>query len=149
MLPLVEDFMVDYYTKENKYHPWHRWIACPSSIYDLWLIMWYSQISTSILYYVRWTNIDYCAKNNFACGNSYVQHGLIIWVTRRVLYKRHELFTLREHMGSSPVFRGVRVVHLFFLCCVFVFVCLRAVSCVPYVASVSRLSILDYPFGFL
>jgi hypothetical protein len=46
---------------------------------------------------------------------------------------------------------GFRVAHLFsFLCCVvflwcFLFVCLRPVACVPNVASVSGLSILDYP----
>ena len=34
------------------------------------------------------------------------------------------------------------------LCYVFAF-CLRPVSCVPNVASVSGLPILDYPFGFL
>ena len=58
---------------------------------------------------------------------------------------------LREHLGSSPVFYEVRVAHLFsFLCCaVFMcFVCLRSVSCVPCVASVYGLSILDCPFGF-
>jgi len=104
--------MVDYHTKKKKYHPWHRCIA-------------------SILYDVKWTNIDYCTKNNVACVNSGVQQVLLIWVTRRVLYKRQELLTLREHMGSPPVFRVVRVAHLFcFLCCVvlfFVFVCLRSV----------------------
>jgi hypothetical protein len=31
----------------------------------------------------------------------------------------------------------------------FIFVCLRTVSCVPNVSSVSGLSIIDYPFGFL
>ena len=36
-------------------------------------------------------------------------------------YKRQELLTLCEHMGSPPVFGGVRVAHLFFsfLCVVF------------------------------
>jgi len=33
--------------------------------------------------------------------------------------------------------------------CVFCFVCLRRVYCVPNVAGVSGLFILDYPFGFL
>ena len=47
-------------------------------------------------------------------------------------------------------FGGARVAHLFsFLCCVFVFVCLRPVSCVPNVTSVSGFSILDWLFGFL
>ena len=36
-----------------------------------------------------------------------------------------ELLTLREHLGSSPVFRGVLVTYFFnFLCCVFVNLCL-------------------------
>ena len=66
--------------------------------------------------------------------------------------KRQELFTCHEHLGSPPVFGGVRVAHLFsFLCCVvlFCFVCLRLESCVNGVASVSGLSILDCPIGFL
>jgi hypothetical protein len=41
---------------------------------------------------------------------------------------------------------GVRV---FYLRSVLCFVCLRPVSCVPNVASVSGLSILDFFFGFL
>jgi len=37
-------------------------------------------------------------------------------------YKKQELLIFRAHMGSHPVFRGVRVVHHFsFLCCVFLF----------------------------
>jgi len=42
---------------------------------------------------------------------------LYTWVTRRVSYKKQELLTFREHMGSAPVFGGVRVAHRFsFLC---------------------------------
>ena len=53
------------------------------------------------------------------------------------------------HLDLPPVFGGVRVAHLFsFLCC-FIFVCLRPVSCVPNVASVSGLSFHNCPFGFL
>jgi len=49
-----------------------------------------------------------------------------------------------------PVVRRVRVAHLFrFLCYDFCVICLRPLSCVPNVACVSRLSILDYPFAFL
>jgi hypothetical protein len=62
--------------------------------------------------------------------------------------------------GFTPVFLfifhfflgWVRVSDLFsFLCCVvpFCFVCLRPVSCVLNVVSVSSLPILDFPFGFL
>ena len=48
------------------------------------------------------------------------------------------------------VFGGFRVAHRFsFLCCIVLIVYLRLVSCVPNVASVSGLSILDWPFGFL
>jgi len=51
----------------------------------------------------------------------------------------------------TPVFFGeVRVAYLFnFLCCVFCFVCLRPVSCMPNVASISGLSIPHCPFDFL
>ena len=52
------------------------------------------------------------------------------------------------HLGLPPVFGGVRVAHLFsFLCC-FIFVCLRPVSCVPNVASVSGFSFRNCPFVF-
>jgi hypothetical protein len=67
-----------------------------------------------------------------------------------VSYKKQELLTFREHLGSFPVFGGVRVSHLCgFLCCIFCFVCLRPVSCVTNVASVSGLFIPDCPFSFL
>ena len=59
--------------------------------------------------------------------------------------------------GLSQVFfwvgwgEGEVVHHFSFLCCVvFVsFVCLHPVSCVPNIAYVSGLSILDFPFVFL
>jgi len=67
-----------------------------------------------------------------------------------VSYKMQELSTLREHLGSPPVFDSVCVAHLFsFLCCVICFVYLRPVSYVLNVASVSGLSILKCPFVFL
>jgi hypothetical protein len=51
---------------------------------------------------------------------------------------------LALHLGSPPVLGWVRVAHLFsFLCC------LHPVSCVPNVVSVSGLSILHRPYGFL
>jgi len=63
-----------------------------------------------------------------------VQHILTIWVAWR----------------CSPLVFGICVAHRFsFLCCVFYFVCLRPVSCVPNVACFSGLSILNCPFGFL
>jgi hypothetical protein len=61
---------------------------------------------------------------------------------------RQGLLTLHVHLDSTPVFGEVRVAHLLsFLCCVFYFVCLRPVSCVPNVARFSGLSILDCSFG--
>ena len=48
----------------------------------------------------------------------------------RVSYKRQELLTLREHMGSSPVVGVVRVAHPFgFVCCVLSCACILCVSC--------------------
>ena len=53
----------------------------------------------------------------------------------------------------TAVFCGDCVADLFsFLCCVVIllcFGCLRPVFCVLNVASVSRLFIIDFPFGFL
>ena len=50
-------------------------------------------------------------------------------------------------MGSPPVFGEGCIAHLFsFLCCVICFACLRPVSCVTNVDSVSGLSIADFPF---
>ena len=65
-------------------------------------------------------------------------------------YKKQELLIIRVHLGSLHGLGGVRVAHDFsFLCCVFCFVCLRPVYCMPNVASVPGLSLLDYPFSFL
>ena len=74
-----------------------------------------------------------------------------IRVTRRVSYKKQERLTLREHLGSPPVFGGVSVPHLFsILCCVvfLCFICLHPVSYVPNVASFSGLFILTLPLRF-
>jgi hypothetical protein len=59
------------------------------------------------------------------------------------------MLTLREHLGTRPVFSGVHVAHFFsFLCCVFCFVCLRLVSCVPSVASSLDCQLLIVPLVF-
>ena len=64
-------------------------------------------------------------------------------------YKKQEQLIIRRHLGSLHVLGGVRVAHEFsFLCCVFCFVSLRVVYCVPNVGSFSGLSILDYSFNF-
>ena len=63
-----------------------------------------------------------------------------------VSYGRQEMHALRERVGSPPFFGGIRVVHRFsFLCCVFCFVCLSPVFCVPNVASFSGNAGTDYP----
>ena len=51
-------------------------------------------------------------------------------------YKRQELFTLSEHLGSFPVFDGVCIDHRLVVSVVLCIVCHRPVSCVPIVASV-------------
>ena len=70
---------------------------------------------------------------------------LTICVAWQVSFKIQELLTLREFLGSPPCFWWARVAQLSVLCFVF----LRSVSCVLNVASISRLFILDCPFGFL
>ena len=77
---------------------------------------------------------------------------LYIWVTRRVSYKKQEeLLTLHQYLVSPSVVAGAvllifGVFRVVFLFCI---ACLRRVSCVRNVASVSGLSILRCPFGFL
>ena len=66
-------------------------------------------------------------------------------------YKKQELPTLREHLGPPTVFYGVHVTNRFSFQCfvLFCFECLPPISCASKVTSVSGLSILDCPFGFL
>jgi len=64
-------------------------------------------------------------------------------------YKKQELLTLYVStcvLAFIPGFGGVRNAHRFsFLCCdVFLFVCRRPVSCMPNVASISGLPVLDF-----
>ena len=56
-----------------------------------------------------------------------------------------------EQLGSPQSFLVVGSMLLVFLifCVVFCFPCFRPLFCLPNVASVSRLTILDCPFGFL
>ena len=77
-----------------------------------------------------------------------------IWTTRRVSYKKQELLSLDNYIGSPLLFSvgPVLLISLVFcvLLCVFrVLFCLRPVSGVPNITSVSRFSILDCPFEFL
>ena len=59
-------------------------------------------------------------------------------------YKKQELFTLCEHLGSLMGFGGVHVAHRFRFCFVFfVFIFLLCL------AGVSGFAMLDCPFGFL
>jgi len=76
----------------------------------------------------------------------FYRNWLYMWAKWWVSYKKQELFTLREHLCSFPVFGAAYPVRfVVFLC----FVCLRPSSCVPNVVSDSVLSILDWPFAFL
>jgi hypothetical protein len=75
--------------------------------------------------------------NQFICllyrFSYFLHHWLFLdlakWVTRSVCYKKQELLTLREHLGSPPGFYVGSVLPIFsFPCCIFCFVCLRSVS---------------------
>ena len=61
------------------------------------------------------------------------------------------LFSLREHLGPLPIFRVADLISFRsgFLFCFCLFLCLRLVSCIPYDASFSVLSIIDCPLCFL
>ena len=61
-----------------------------------------------------------------------------------MFYKKQELITLREHMGSPQVFGGVRVTHLFRLLCVLCF-CALFVFVLCLVRAMLPMS-LDCPF---
>ena len=54
------------------------------------------------------------------------QTWLYIWVTRRVSYKKQELFTLCEHLSSPRFFGGVRVAHLPYVIVLSYYVSLRS-----------------------
>jgi len=75
-----------------------------------------------------------------------VKYVLAIRVTLRVSYKRQELLTLREHLGSPPVFGGSRFLVFVVVCvCVICFV-----LCLVYpMLSVSLVVHSLSPFGFL
>jgi len=59
-----------------------------------------------------------------------------------VSYTRQELITIREYLGSVPVFGGFVLLTFLVFCVVLCFVCLHVLSCVFNVTSVSGLSIL-------
>ena len=65
------------------------------------------------------TYIIFCILKNTFTGIE------VLLVTRRVSYRKQEIFTLPQYLGSPLVFGGVRVAHSFsFLCC-FLLCCIR------------------------
>ena len=76
---------------------------------------------------------------------------LTIWVTWQGSDKKQEMLALREHLGLPRILCGSSLLIFFILSVMlrFFFLFFRPVSCVPIVASAFRLSILDWPFGFL
>ena len=62
---------------------------------------------------------------------------------------RKELLTLHQHLSSQPVLLGSALLIFLIFCVVYLIVCLCFVHCLPNVASVAGLSILDYSFAFL
>ena len=65
--------------------------------------------------------------------------------------KQEELLTRHQYLVSPPVVGGavLLIFGVFRVVFLFCFVCLRPVSCVRNVGSVSGLSIPHCPFGFL
>ena len=64
-------------------------------------------------------------------------------ITWRMSYRKQELLTIREHMGSPSIFHRIRVAHLFMFLC-FVLFCFVSVLCLVHnVACLTVLSILD------
>jgi hypothetical protein len=57
-----------------------------------------------------------------------VQHVLTLWVIWQLSYKRHTWIILRQQLGSSLIFGGVRVA-LYFLCSVVLFVFVLYLVC--------------------
>ena len=104
--------------------------------------------------YLNWQWIFYFLGRIF----SFIYHyqdlypsWLYIWEARRVSYKKQKLFIPFPSTWVHPRFLVGSVLLIFLMFCVFLFffVCIRPLSCVPNVASVSGLSILDSSFGFL
>ena len=76
-----------------------------------------------------------------------IRSDTLYWFRDSQLYKRQELLTRREHLGSPPVSGGVCVAHLIsFLRCV-VMLCLSS-SCVLCSQCCPLLSIRDCPAAF-
>ena len=77
-------------------------------------------------------------------------HRVLTRVTRRMSLVEQELLTLTEHLNSSPVFSGVRVVRSFVFCVVYIVVCSFVLFLLVIVLSVIlRFTDSDYPFGIL
>ena len=70
---------------------------------------------------------------------------MAVFLTERVTAVEQKLLPFTKYLNLV----GLVLLIFLVLCCVFVFVCLRPVSCVPNVTSVSGFSILDWLFGFL
>jgi hypothetical protein len=68
----------------------------------------------------------------------------------KYVYVKVEIINLREHMGSFPFSVGSVLLIFVAFCFVFfaLFVVVLCAYCVPYVASVSGLSIFDCPSVF-
>ena len=99
----------------------------------------YNQFSCGSIFIIQCITILYVVFMLCVCvRGQWYQTGLDYMSKMWVSYKRQTLSTLCEHLG--PYRFLMRSVLLIFF---------RHVSCLPYVAIVSGLSILDCPFGFL
>ena len=73
----------------------------------------------------KWPRICSTCRNHFAVLSSFVAyHQFVTRLTRRMSLVEQELLTIPEHLGSLPVFSGVRVTRSVVLCVCFVDSCL-------------------------
>ena len=110
-------------------------------IHKMWSLLWqygmrYDPISWSVSLQEGWYLI-YVICVCFCSGAPHVMTMRAPW---RVSYKRQELLTRHDYLGSPRVFGEVHV------SC---FVCISSMSCVPGVVGFCGLSILNCHFGFL
>ena len=68
---------------------------------------------------INWNPIPNRSALHVVTPSAYIQYRRFkyIWVIERVSYKKQELLTIREHMGSPPLFCGsLLLIFLVFLC---------------------------------
>ena len=103
-------------------------------------------VSTATLFLLHcdeWDRVVALPRHKFVTGATLLQLDIYMRISIRKLTSGNNCLPSSRAPGFISVFCGVPDAHLFsFLWCVFCFVCLRPVSCVPNAATVSKLYIL-------